>query len=128
MKKQYPLKLSYLIQHLLSLPLKMSKTRYSSYEFLILRCHFSMSIPSSWLFSCLNENVKNTWIFFFFQRNEWKQCKTASLCNNIFLLFVVLDNWKKSWELSIFSPWLRLNAPASANSKCLREKASFFQR
>ena len=53
--------------------------------------------------------------------------KTASLCNNSFLLFVVLNNWKKSWELSIFSPWLKLNAPASANRECLRKKASFFQ-
>ena len=51
--------------------------------------------------------------------------KTALLRNDIFLLFV-LDNWKKSWELSIFSPWLRLNARASTNSECLRKKASFF--
>ena len=91
MKTQYLLKLTYLIQdHLLSLLLKCLKqcthTKYC----------FTKNVlqPPSQRYDFQNNNGRNP-------ENEVETSnvfvesstnKTASLCNNIFLLFVVLDN------------------------------------
>ena len=91
MKKQYLLKLTYLIQdHLLSLLLKMSKTLHT-HKVLF---HKNVSQPPSQRYDFENNNRRNP-------KNEIETSnlfvksstnKTASLHNNIFLLFVVLDN------------------------------------
>ena len=91
MKKQYPLKLTYLIQdHLLSLLLKMSKTLHT-HKVLF---HKNVSQPPSQRYDFENNNGRNpgnevetSTVFV-----ESSTNKTASLRNDIFLLFVVLDN------------------------------------
>ena len=91
MKKQYPLKLTYLIQdHLLSLLLKMSKTLHT-HKVLF---HKNVSQTPSQSYDFENNNGRNTGnevetsnVFV-----ESSTNKTASLRNDIFLLFVVLDN------------------------------------
>ena len=91
MKKQYLLKLTYLIQdHLLSLPLKMSKTLHT-HKVLF---HKNVSQTPSQSYDFENNNGRNTGnevetsnVFV-----ESSTNKTASLRNDIFLLFVVLDN------------------------------------
>ena len=91
MKKQYPLKLTYLIEdHLALLLLKMSKILHT-HKVLF---HKNVSHPPSQRYDFENNNLRNP-------ENEVETSKVfaksstnkpASLCNNIFLLFVVLDN------------------------------------
>ena len=90
MKKQYPLKLTYLIQDLLSPQLKMSKTLHT-HEVLF---HKNVSKPPSQRYGFEKNNGRNPGsevetsnIFVESSTNQ-----TASLRNNIFLLFVVPDN------------------------------------
>ena len=91
MKKQYQLKLTYLLQdRLLSLPLKMSKTLHT-HKVLF---HKNVSQPPSQRYDFENNNGRNPGnvietsdVFV-----ESSTNKTDSLRSNTFLLFVVLDN------------------------------------
>ena len=91
MKKQYLLKLTYLIQdHVLSLPLKMSKTLHT--HNVLFHKNVSQTPSQRYDFEISNRRNPGNELEISNVSVESSTNKTASLRNNIFLLFVVLDN------------------------------------